>query len=132
MGVKLMTHTKWKEEKKGNSESAEGEGWRSVLSAKRTQFSDTDHNTSMTTFLNSSVVGTFMNKVHYLENNMEKLNAIFIFLQGGKMCYFIWVFTGNRSKKIKSLGLENFLAGKNSAWVNSFYSIKFFFVIFLF
>lgn len=55
----------------------------------RRQFSDTDHNTSMTTFLNSSVVGTFMNKIHYLENDMEKLNGHIYILTGWGKCVIL-------------------------------------------
>lgn len=80
----------------------------------RRQFSNTDHNTSVTTFLNSSVVGMFMNKIHYLENNTEKLNGHIYILMGATgepvLCY-LGVYS-KQIKEIKSQGLENFLARK--------------------
>lgn len=67
-----------------------------------------------------------MNKVYYLENNMEMLNGHFIFLQNEKLLFYLAVYS-EESKEIKTQGLENFFARKGLS-MSEFLSIYYVFL----
>lgn len=85
----------------------------------RSWLSRTDHNTSLATFLNSSIAGIFTTKIHYLENNMGKLNGHIYFLTGWEIMLFYLAVIGNRSKKLSHRDWKISWQEKDSAWVRN-------------
>ena len=61
----------------------------------------------------------FMNKIDYLENNMEKLNGHIYFLTGWEIMLFYLAVIVNRSKKLSHKDWKISWQGKDSAWVRN-------------